>query len=86
MEEEIKSILDKNLESLHMIVSLVKLERENENLFLRIELDSEEVLDIDHIVLATKIIDPIIEEMDPIKEKYILEVYGKSKGSDENEC
>ena len=82
MEEKIKELLDSKLASLQMIVDSVELVKENNNLFLKICLDRDGILDLDSIVEATKIIDPIIEKADLIKESYILECYGKSKGSD----
>ena len=85
MEEKIISLLEGSLDDLNMIVDSVKLEKENNNLFLKICLDSENILDLDSITSATKIIDPIIEKADLIDEAYILEVYGKSKGSVEDE-
>ncbi len=85
MEDKVKELLKDCLKELDMVVDSVVLEKENNNLFLRICLDSENVLDLDSIVKATKIIDPIIEKADLIEEQYVLEVYGKSKGSVEDE-
>ena len=84
MENKIKELLDSKLASLNLFVDSSKLEKEASNLYLRICLDGEK-LDLDNIVLATKIINPIIDEADLIEESYILEVYGKSKGSVKNE-
>ena len=82
MENRIKEVMDGKLESLNMFVDSVKLEKENNNLFLRIALDGDK-LDLDNIVLATKIIDPIVssvvDDEKLIKDAYILEVYGKSR-------
>ena len=85
MEEKIKSLLKGSLDELEMIVDSVILEKENQNLFLRICLDSKNSLDLDSIVAATKVIDPIIDKADLIQEQYVLEVYGKSKGSVKDE-
>ena len=86
MEEIIKEVLKGKLDSLDMNVYSVALEQEENNLFLRIALDGEK-LDLDSIVEATKIIDPIVSEtVDSkhlIKDAYVLEVYGRSKGKDE---
>lgn len=81
MEDIIKELLDGKLDELNMIVDSVVYEKEGSEMFLRICLDSSDVIDLDKVVLATKIIDPIIEDANLISEKYILEVYGKSKGS-----
>ena len=81
MEDKVKELLDGKLKDLEMFVDSVTLEKENNNLFLKICLDSKNILDLDSIVKATKIINPIIDEADLIDHEYILEVYGKSKGS-----
>jgi len=85
MEDKIKELLNPKLKELNMFVDSSVLEKEGNNLFLRICLDSNKVLDLNSIVEATKIINPIIDEADLIDEAYILEVYGKSKGSVEDE-
>lgn len=81
MEDKVKELLDGKLDELNMIVDSVVYEKEGSQMFLRICLDSEDIIDLDKVVLATKIIDPIIDKADLIEDKYILEVYGKSKGS-----
>ena len=86
MEDKVKELLAGCLDSLNLVVDSVLLEEENKQLFLRIGLDSEDIIDLDKVVLATKIIDPIIEKSDLIDDSYILEIYGKSKGSDKDEC
>ena len=49
---------------------------------LRIILDNEEEkpMNIDDIVKATKIISPILDKSDFIKEKYLLDLSSKEKG------
>lgn len=86
MEDKVKELLSGCLDSLNLVVDSVVLEEENKQLFLRIGLDSENIINLDKVVLATKIIDPIIEKADLIEDSYILEIYGKSKGSDKDEC
>ena len=84
MEDKVKELLLGKLDKLNLFVDSVTLEHENNNLFLRICLDGEK-LDLETIVEATKIINPIIDEEDLMEEQYILEVYGKSKGSVKDE-
>ena len=86
MENKVKELLKGKLDELNMVVDSVALEKENNQLYLRICLDSPDIIDIDKVVLATNIINPIMDDADLIDEKYILEVYGKSKGSDNDEC
>ena len=49
---------------------------------LRIVLYSEEILDLDKIVEATNIINPILDKHDFIKESYVLDVSSKEKGGE----
>jgi len=85
MEARVKEALIGKLDDLGVFVDSVVLEKENGQQYLRVCLDSEDIIDLDKVVLATKIIDPIIDELDLVLDEYILEVYGKSKGSDINE-
>ena len=85
MEDKVRELLKGRLDSLNLVVASVSLEKENNNLFLKICLDSEEIIDLDKVVAATNIINPIIDEANLIQEKFVLEVYGKSKGSEEDE-
>ena len=85
MEERVRELLKDSLKDLEMTIDSVVLEKENNNLFLKICLDSKKSLDLDSIVAATKIINPIMDKANLIREQYVLEVYGKSKGSVKNE-
>lgn len=74
--EKIKNALAKDLEEENLIIDSINYS----NGQLNIVLDSEEVIDLDRIVKATKIINDILDKNDFIKEKYILDVSSKEKG------
>ncbi len=74
--ENIKEIINEKIEYLGL--SVYKIEYKENT--LTIKLDGDDI-SIDNIVKATKIINPIIDELDPIKEKFVLDVC--SKGEDE---
>ena len=82
MEKDYKSELIKlvgdKLEKEGMWIDDCFYEERSKN--LNVVIDSDEALTIDKIVEATKIVDPIIDKANFIEEKYILDVYGKSKG------
>ena len=82
MKEEIIKVIGDSLTPLNMHIDDVIYKKEGKQGTLEIVLDSEDNIDIDMIVTATNIINPILDERDLIKEKYILDVYGKSKGDD----
>lgn len=80
MKDKVIEIIGDSLNELSLMVDDVVYEKEGSNMFLRICLDSDEAIDINKIVLATKIINPLIDESSLINDKYILDIYGKSKG------
>lgn len=80
MKEKVVQIIGNNLKDLNLFVDDVIYEKENNVNYLRICLDSKDIIDVNLIVEATKIINPLIDEEDLIKEEYILDIYGKSKG------
>ena len=84
MEEKVKEIIGNSLHDLNLTVDSVVYEKENNHNFLRICLDSPDVIDLNLIVKATNIINPLMDSADIIKEEYHLDIYGKSKG-EENE-
>lgn len=47
---------------------------------MTIELDKINGIDLDEIVEATNIINPIVDKMDFIDESYILDVISKERG------
>jgi len=81
MEDEVKKIIEENLKPLNLTVDSVIYEKENNHNFLRICLDSPNIIDLDLIVEATNIINPLMDKADLIKEEYHLDIYGKSKGN-----
>jgi len=81
MEEKVKEIIGDSLTKLNLVVDSVVYEKENGHNFLRICLDSPDIIDLNLIVEATNIINPLIDEIDLINEEYHLDIYGKSKGS-----
>ena len=81
MEEKVKRIIGDSLDELNLTVDSVVYEKENGHNFLRICLDSPDVIDLDLIVKATNIINSLMDKEDIIDEEYHLDIYGKSKGN-----
>ena len=53
---------------------------EDNNYYLRIVIDKKGLIDISDCIKVTKIIDPLIEDANYIKDSYILDVCSKEKG------
>lgn len=85
MEEKIRELLEKEVEKVGVKIDSIKLEKEDNNLFLRIVIDRDEIIDLDKCVEVTNIINPLLDEADLIKESYTLDVSTKEKGSNGNE-
>ena len=87
MEEILKQIEDAitpKMQEMSIIVDSVEYVLEGNYHFLRITLDKVNGIDLDTIVEATNVINPIIDELDLIVESYILDVISKEKGSVQN--
>ncbi len=80
IEEQIKEMLEKPVEEVGVRIDSIELAKEDNNLYLRIVIDRDEIIDIDKCVEVTNIINPILDREDPIKESYTLDVSTKEKG------
>ena len=84
MEGKLKKIresITEPMKELDIIVDDIVYEEENGYNFLKITLDKVNGLDIDQVVEATNIINPIIDELDLIDEEYILDISSKERGN-----
>lgn len=59
----------------------VKYEKEGSIYFLRIIIDKEPYIDVEDCVIVSNLINPILDEKDPIKDSYILDVCSKERGN-----
>ena len=67
------------LEEKEIIVDSILYEKEGTYYFLRIVLDKLGGIDLDTIVMATNLINPIVDELDLFEESYILDVISKER-------
>lgn len=80
MKEKIIEAVGTKFDNLNLYIYDVTYGKvDNENT-LTIVLDSEEMIDINKVVMATRIINPILDKLDLISESYTLDVYAKEKG------
>ena len=78
--DKIKEIVTEAMNKEDIIVCSVSYEKENNYNFLKIVLDKVNGIDLDTIVEATNIINPILDEYDLIKDEYILDISSKERG------
>ena len=80
MLEKIRNSIEGPLSMKGIVVDSIVYEKEDNNNFLRIVIDSSKVVDLDMCVDATHIINEILDEIDVIDEAYILDISSKEKG------
>lgn len=80
IEQKIRNLIEEEVSKLNVKIDKIIYEKENNNNFLRIIIDSEELIDIDKCIEVTNIINPLLDENDIIKESYILDISSKEKG------
>lgn len=78
--EKIKEIVTEAMNKEDIIVCSVSYEKENNYNFLKIVLDKVNGIDLDIIVEATNIINPLLDEYDLISEEYVLDISSKERG------
>lgn len=78
--EEIRKSIKEPLDKENIVIDDISYVKEGNYYFLRIVLDQANGIDLDHIVLATNIINPILDELDLIEDSYILDVISKERG------
>ncbi len=77
----IRNNIEDVLKKEDVIVDSIAFEKEGKYNFLRIVLDAANGIDLDTIVKATNIINPILDKLDLIEEEYILDVLSKERGN-----
>lgn len=78
--DKIKELIEEPMKEMDIIVDSITWDIEANNKYLRITLDRVNGLDMDTIVEATNIINPILDKYDLINEHYILEISSKERG------
>ena len=78
--EKSKEIISEPISKLDLIVDSIEYVKNGKYYFLNIVLDRINGIDLDTIVEATNIINPILDEYDLIKDEYILDISSKERG------
>ena len=82
MESKVKELLDDKIKDLNLFVSSVYYSNEDGIKTLNIELDSNEVIDVNKITEATKIINPIMDDNNLCDDIDVLDIHSKEKGDE----
>lgn len=80
IEEKVRNLIEKDVNNLGINIDSIEYVKEGSNYFLRITIDSNDVIDIDKCVEVTDVINPLLDEADLIEESYILDISTKENG------
>ena len=76
----IRNSIKDEMDKLDIEITNITYRKEGSYNFLEIELDQINGIDLDTIVKATDIINPIIDKLDVIDDSYILDIVSKERG------
>lgn len=85
MKEKIGNLISDAIKPLNLAVSDVYYSNEEGVKTLNIELDSNEIIDVERITEATKIINPIMDDNHMVDDVDVLDIHSRELGDDKNE-
>ena len=78
--DKIRNEIKPSMDKLNIEITNITYRKEGNYNILEIELDQINGIDLDTIVKATEIINPIIDKLDLIDDSYILDIVSKERG------
>ena len=85
MEDKIRNLLESAIEEEGYILDEVFYGKEDNVNTLRLIIDKKGYINVGDCVKVNEIVNPILDEADPISESYVLDICSKEKGSGEDE-
>ena len=80
IEKKVRELIEEDVSKMGITIDSVVYEKEGTNYFLRIVIDRDKIIDIDTCVEVTKVINPLLDNLDVIEDSYILDISSKEKG------
>lgn len=80
-EEEVRKLIEKDLEKENISIKKIEYVKENNIYYLRVYIDKKPYVDVDTCVLASNIINPRIDNISSLNKSYMLDVC--SSGEDD---
>jgi ribosome maturation factor RimP len=80
MKEKVSSLVDESINELNVFVDDAFISEEEGKKIFNIVLDSDEVIDLNKVTEASRIINKIMDSSDLLKEVDELDIYSKEKG------
>lgn len=85
MKEKVEALINDAIKPLNLTVSDVYYSNEEGVKSLNIELDSNEIIDVNRITEATKIINPIMDSNHMVDDVDVLDIHSREVGDDKDE-
>jgi len=83
--EKLKDAIVGPLSKMDIVVDDIQFVKDGSYYSLNITLDRVNGIDLDTIVEATNLINPIVDELDLFEESYVLDISSKERGSETDE-
>lgn len=80
IEKKVRELIEDEVSKMGIRIDSVTYEKEGSNYFLRIVIDRDKIIDIDTCVEVTRVINPLLDDLDIIEDSYILDISSKEKG------
>lgn len=80
--DKVSGLITNPVEEAGYTIDEISYVKEDGNKYLRVVITKQGIIDIEDCVTVSNIINPILDEADPIEEYYILDVCSKQKGSE----
>ena len=80
IEKKVRELIETEVSKMGITIDSVTYEKEGSNYFLRIVIDRDKIIDIDTCVEVTRVINPLLDNLDIIEDSYILDISSKEKG------
>lgn len=85
VKEKVSMLINSAISELNLFVEDAYIKEEEGITSLNIILDSEQIIDLDLITEASRIINPIMDEADLVEGEYVLDISSKEKGENNHE-
>ena len=80
IEKKVRNLIEKSVNEMGVNIDSIEYVKEGSNYFLRIVIDRDKIIDIDTCVEVTRVINPLLDSSDIIRDSYILDISSKEKG------
>ena len=80
IEAKVRELIENPIKEIGYILDEVLYVKEDGNYFLRVVIDKKGIIDIEDCIKVTRLIDPMLDNIDYITDSYILDVCSKEKG------